>query len=77
MALFLMLMLMLMLPASADLIGLDLIGPGGFSVFHDGHWDHLGIHTEHPPMAVPEACPTMVVAAAGAALIIRRKRRGA
>ena len=67
--------LLMAVPAPADLIGLDLIGPGGFSVFHDGHWDHMGIHTEHPPMAVPEASPVVAVAAAGAALLLRRKRR--
>ena len=69
--------LLMAVPASADLIGLELIGPGGFSVFHDGHWDHLGIHTEHPPMAVPEASPMGAVAAAGAAMVLRRKRRQA
>lgn len=69
--------LLMAVPASADLIGLELIGPGGFSVFHDGHWDHLGIHTEHPPMAVPEASPMWAVAAAGAVMVLRRKRRAA
>lgn len=69
--------LLLALPASAELIGLDRIGPGGFSVYHDGHWDHNGIHTEQRPMVVPEACPLLALAAAGAALMLRRERRAA
>jgi hypothetical protein len=57
--------------ASADLIGLDTLGPLGFSYWHEDHWDHNGIHVD-PPQSVPEASPTLVIAAAGAALILRR-----
>lgn len=67
---------LLAIPAPADLTRLDLIGPGGVSVYHDGHWDHNGIHIEQPS-AAPEACPLLAVAAAGAALMLRRERRAA
>jgi hypothetical protein len=60
----------LTLPAPAVFtLGSD--GPGGFSVWHEDHWDHNGIHVD-PPQSVPEASPTLVVALAGAALIMRR-----
>lgn len=68
-------LLLLALPASADLIGLELIGPGGFSVLQDGRWEREGIRAEERPMIVPEACPLSVVAAGGAAMMFRRTRR--
>ena len=45
-------------------------GPGGFSVWHNDHWDVNGVHQD--PVAAPEASPTIIVALAGAALIMRR-----
>ena len=49
----------------------EILEPLGFSVWHEDHWDHDGIHVD-PPQSVPEASPTLVLAAAGAALILRR-----
>ena len=63
------LFLALALAASASPKMLD--GPLGFSVWHDDHWDHNGVHVD-PPQSVPEASPTLVLAVAGAALILRR-----
>lgn len=51
-------------------------GPGGFSVWHEDHWDHNGIHAE-PPQVVPEpSSPLALLMAAAVALIGRRHRRG-
>lgn len=45
--------------------------PGGFSVWHNDHWDVNGIHVD--PVAAPEpASPVVMLALAGAALIMRR-----
>lgn len=55
--------------APADLERFD--EPLGFSYWHEDHWDHNGIHVD-PPQSVPEASPTLVVALAGAALLLRR-----
>ena len=45
-------------------------GPLVPSYWHGDHWDHNGIHQD--PVAAPEASPTIIVALAGAALIMRR-----
>lgn len=46
-------------------------GPGGFSVWHNDHWDVNGIHVD--PVAAPEpSSPIVMLALAGAALIMRR-----
>ena len=51
--------------------GLGSDGPLGFSYWHDDHWDHNGIHQD--PVAAPEpASPVVMLALAGAALILRR-----
>lgn len=45
--------------------------PGGFSVWHGDHWDVNGVHVD--PVAAPEpASPVVMLALAGAALIMRR-----
>ena len=52
--------------------GLGSDGPLGFSYWHDDHWDHNGVHID-PPQSVPEpASPVVMLALAGAALILRR-----
>lgn len=50
----------------------EILEPLGFSVWHEDHWDWMGVHVDTPPQSVPEASPTLVLAAAGAALILRR-----
>lgn len=51
-----------------------LDGPLGFSVWHDDHWDWMGIHVD-PPQSVPEPSnPIVLLTAAGAVLLMRRKR---
>jgi hypothetical protein len=49
-------------------------GPGGFSYWHEDHWDVNGIHVD-PPQSVPEASPTMVLTLAAAALLQKRRRK--
>ena len=60
----------LTLPASAVFtLGSD--GPGGFSVWHNDHWDVNGVHQD--PVAAPEpASPVVMLAIAGIALVLRR-----
>ncbi len=62
--------LALTLPASAVFtLGSD--GPLVPSYWHGDHWDHNGIHQD--PVAAPEpASPVVMLALAGAALILRR-----
>lgn len=49
-------------------------GPGGFSVWHDDHWDVNGIHVD--PIAAPEpSSPIVLLTAAGFALLMRRARK--
>jgi len=49
-------------------------GPGGFSVWHDDHWDVSGIHVD--PIAAPEpSSPIVLLTAAGFALLMRRARK--
>ena len=51
-----------------------LDGPLGFSVWHDDHWDHNGIHVD--PIAAPEpSSPIVLLTAAGFALLMRRTRK--
>lgn len=65
------------LAASANaqsLFDLSNSGPGGFSVWHNDHWDHLGIHVD-PPQSVPEPHnPIIVLGVASMALLMRRNR---
>jgi len=61
----------LALPASAQWSILGSDGPGGFSVWHNDHWDVNGVHV-YAPTAAPEAAPTLALTAAGAALVLRR-----
>jgi len=60
----------LALPAPAVFtLGSD--GPLVPSYWHGDHWDHNGIHQD--PVAAPEpASPVVMLALAGAALIMRR-----
>jgi hypothetical protein len=49
-------------------------GPGGFSVWHEDHFDHNGIHVD--PIAAPEpSSPIVLLTAAGFALLMRRARK--
>lgn len=49
-------------------------GPGGFSVWHNDHFDHNGIHVD--PVAAPEpSSPIVLLTAAGFALLMRRTRK--
>jgi hypothetical protein len=49
-------------------------GPSGFSVWHEDHWDHNGIHVD--PIAAPEpSSPIVLLTAAGFALLMRRARK--
>jgi hypothetical protein len=50
-------------------------GPGGVSVWHIDHWDWMGVHVDPAPAptVTPEPqSPVVMLAAAGAALILRR-----
>jgi hypothetical protein len=60
----------LALPAPAVFtLGSD--GPLVPSYWHNDHWDHNGVHQD--PVAAPEpASPVVMLALAGAALIMRR-----
>lgn len=50
-------------------------GPGGFSVWHEDHWDPWGIHVD-PPSSVPEPSnPGVLLAVAGVVLLTRRARK--
>lgn len=65
--------LALAIPAHAVFtLGSD--GPGGFSVWHEDHWDVNGIHVD-PPQAVPEAKPALALTLAAAALMHARRRK--
>jgi hypothetical protein len=55
-------------------LGID--GPGGFSVRHDDHWDHNGIHTTRPHSVPEPSSPLVMLVSAGLALIGRRHRKG-
>jgi len=50
-------------------------GPGGFSYWHEDHWDVNGIHVDTPQQSVPEASPTLVLTLAAAALLQKRRRK--
>lgn len=63
----------LTLPARA-VFSLGSDGPGGFSVWHEDHWDVNGIHVDAPQSA-PEASPTLVLTLAAAALVAVRRRK--
>ncbi|CAB4161912.1 hypothetical protein UFOVP783_6 [uncultured Caudovirales phage] len=70
---YILALLALTLPARAVFeLGSD--GPGGFSVWHEDHWDVNGIHVD-PPQSVPEASPTLVLTLAAAALLHGRCRK--
>ena len=69
---YILALLALTLPARADLERFD--EPLGFSVWHENHWDHNGIHVD-PPQSVPEASPTLVLTLAAAALTRVRRRK--
>jgi len=64
--------LFLALAATAAASPNMIMEPLGFSVWHEDHMDWMGVHVDTPPQSVPEASPTLVLAAAGAALILRR-----
>lgn len=69
----LLLSILLIATASASPEMLD--GPLGFSVWHEDHWDHDGIHVD-PPQSVPEpSSPIVMLTLAGAALLSRRARK--
>lgn len=70
---YILAILSLTLPARAVFtLGSD--GPGGFSVWHEDHWDVNGIHVD-PPQSVPEASPTLVLTLAAASLMHVRRRK--
>jgi hypothetical protein len=61
-------------PARADLIDFRFEGPLGFEFWHEDHWDTNGIHVD-PPQSVPEPeSPIVLLTAAGAGVLMRRKR---
>jgi hypothetical protein len=61
-------------PVQASLFNLGGDGPGGFSVWHNDHWDHLGVHVDSPQSVPEPGNPIVLLAAAGAVLLMRRKR---
>jgi len=64
------------LAASATASPKMIEAPLGFSVWHEDHWDHDGIHVD-PPQSVPEpSSPLVMLVSAGLALIGRRHRPG-
>lgn len=70
------LLLSIFLTANASAVfQLGSDGPGGFSVWHEDHWDWMGVHAD-PPQSVPEpSSPIVMLAIAGIALLSRRTRK--
>lgn len=71
----LLLLILLTVNAHAGLFDFGTGGtPGGFSVWHNDHWDVNGIHQD--PVATPEPSPPLVLlTVAGFALLMRRVRK--
>lgn len=62
-------------PAKAELLDFGNSDPGGYSVWHEDHWDWMGIHVVSP-VSVPEPSnPIVLLTAAGAVLLMRRTRK--
>jgi hypothetical protein len=70
------LLLIIALTATATASPEMIDAPLGFSVWHEDHWDHDGIHVD-TPQAVPEpSSPLVMLVSAGLALLGRRHRKG-